>query len=358
MPGHAIWSWWLPRGAALALSIAGCAREPLVGDGDGGDGAMDGGTIAADAASGSGCGSGPRSVGAAPCTPTPTALAAAQPSPAAIAVDATSVYWINSGEHGAVMKVLLTGGAPVMLASASGGAGIAVDGSSVYWTNIGRTDGPVMKVPRDGGPAVALATSQPAAVGIAVDANNVYWSDIMGAGVVKASLCGGPPVALAPPCCVFNLAIDATSVYFHYWNGSNGSPIAIRKVPIAGGPTVTLADGQRGASGIAVDATSVYWNTVSGVVKMPLSGGAVQTVVSVVDVPTDLALDETSVYFRSFADGTVRKAPIGGGSSVVLASGQKFPQSLAPLGNGIAVDRACVYWTDGVPDGHVMMVAR
>lgn len=48
--------------------------------------------------------------------------------------------------------------------------------------------------------------------------------------------------------------MDATSVY---WTDSSGG--TVMKAPLGGGTPTTLAPGQVGPDGIAVDGTSVYW---------------------------------------------------------------------------------------------------
>jgi hypothetical protein len=48
--------------------------------------------------------------------------------------------------------------------------------------------------------------------------------------------------------------------------------------------------------------------------------------------------------------GTVTTAPIAGGPSVVLASGQDFPL-------GIAADSSGVYWMNGLPNDTISKVA-
>ena len=68
-------------------------------------------------------------------------LAGSQFEPRGIAIDSTSVYWVNNGSA-VIMKAPLDGGAPVTLTTAQNSVlAIAVDETSVYWA----TEGAVMK---------------------------------------------------------------------------------------------------------------------------------------------------------------------------------------------------------------------
>jgi hypothetical protein len=154
-----------------------------------------------------------------------------------------------------------------------------------------------------------------------------------------------------------SLAVDATSVY---WTNPNDE--TVRKVPVGGGPTATLAGG---AAPLAIDSTGVYCtnqfstNPAPAILKMPLGGGAPAVIASLSILPAAIAVDATGVYWTSpgrgqvyfqdagaselsrlLAPGSVMKISLDGGLPTVLASGQ--------VGVGaIAIDENNVYWTAG-----------
>jgi sugar lactone lactonase YvrE len=83
---------------------------------------------------------------------------------------------------------------------------------------------------------------------------------------------------------------------------------------------------------------------------VPLGGGTSVVLASGLSQPNGIAVDASFVYFTCDGDRTVRKVPIGGGAPVVLATAQGAP-------SGIALDDTAVYWTSQ-SGGTVMRLAK
>lgn len=109
---------------------------------------------------------------------TVTLLASGQAGNESIAVDATSVYWLDNN-LGAIWKKTLNGGSATTIASGlpRGPAGpyyLAVDGSGVYWTN---GNGTVEMATLPGLQRYVIATGQDFPSPIALGGGNVYWGN-------------------------------------------------------------------------------------------------------------------------------------------------------------------------------------
>jgi len=112
----------------------------------------------------------PALCGSPPPAPTPL-VPATGGTPFSLAVDAESVYWADGG---AVKKVPVAGGSPVVLASAQNQAfGIVVDANHVYWSSYG--DGTINRANLDGSEAAPVATGQRHPYTMAADDLAVYW---------------------------------------------------------------------------------------------------------------------------------------------------------------------------------------
>jgi hypothetical protein len=301
-------------------------------------------------------------------------LASEQNFPAALAVDATSVYWVNSGydqqnppqtlqNNGSVMKVPLNGSSPPiqLVASQIVPAAIAVDATSVYWTVLSdlqgsAKSGEIRKIPIGGGAIVPLATGENYPGTLALDATNLYWAsiDTLSDGYInKVPRTGGsaaPVISPSPMYSAMALSVDTNNVYF-----AEPTKDLVGRVAVGGGTPTIIASGQSRPGRMAIDATYVYWvaNGDSAVRKAPLgSMSATPTDVATgQSSPSAVAADSTGVYWTNSGDGTIMRAPLGGGTPVPLAQGQV-------RAGAIALDAATVYWIMSGPSGAVMKLAK
>jgi len=190
-------------------------------------------------------------------------LATGLDGPDSVAVDADSVYWLETGDYvsgswntnsGAINKVPKGGGTvtPLVTSHSFGYASIAVDGSSLYWA--GYADGTVSSIGKAGGTVTQL-TSGSYPTSMVVDAVNIYWVNNGDGSIHKMSKSGSADTILAsgPSWATGPLAVDATNVY---WFESGAT---LQTIPIAGGTVTTLATGLHEAAYIVADSTGVYW---------------------------------------------------------------------------------------------------
>jgi hypothetical protein len=251
---------------------------------------------------------------------------------------------IGGNIDGGPMILTVDAGMPTRLAmgEAGGPSAIAVDATHVYWTDAKAKT--LMKVPKQGGAPVTLASGQDGISALAIDAANVYWvNNLTGdlGSVMKVALGGGTPIPIATQQYAPNsVAVDAMHVYWTTAGNYVSNPAGtVMKASLANGEVAALSSSQWYPGGIVVDATRVYWATGSGegggggVVNLPLAGGTPAEVVFVVP-PSSIAglsaVDTSSIYWLEYGPVTaagpgppsLKKKAIAGGDAITLVVGK------------------------------------
>jgi hypothetical protein len=172
---------------------------------------------------------------------------------------------------------------------------------------------------------------------------DVYWTH--DGLILGVPIAGGATVTLAQSIDFdTGIAVDATNVY---WGSINERVIA--KMNRQSGVVTTLVSnaspaGAAGITAIAVSGPSVYWlDARAGVMTVPIEGGEPSTFVPDM-TGIFLIADAANIYWSTDnADGpspdVLMQAPVGGGQPITLASALTCPCE-------IAVDDCNVYWTE------------
>jgi hypothetical protein len=149
-------------------------------------------------------------------------------------------------------SVVATGGTSVL--------GLAVDGTSLYWLEIGTTgpDGRIMHAPKTGGGGTALVSGLNLPGVLALDDAHVFYTEVIVAKVRSVLKSGAGDTVLQPSggTNVGPIAVDATRVFYMNTPGTSTltsmtkSGGGITPIPIPGATV-----------GIALDATYLYYAT-------------------------------------------------------------------------------------------------
>lgn len=282
-------------------------------------------------------------------------LATGQATPNALAVDANNVYFVNGG-NGKLMRMgkdgsgladglagatltdpraLVTDGQRLVWSNYNANAavklqranvngsgiadvgdsfgtfagGLAISGNTIAWTNRSGTNR-VVRAPAAGGAAVVVATGNVEPAGVAVDATHVYWGSGANGNLHRQPLAAAAPCTIGTNCPelapvqAFNLAVDATNLYFT-------QAAAVSRIAKGGGAVAAIATNQASPLAIAIDAKHVYWSAGGSIRRAllgaatPCDGAACEIVVDGASA-SDMVLDDKAIYWTDGA-GTVNK---------------------------------------------------
>ncbi len=287
-----------------------------------------------------------------PITATTVTLATGVVAPQAIVLDPDHVYWTTSQRvgqplvgdasagSGSVGSVPRAGGSVVdLVAGLSSPTDLAIAGSTLFFSQGSSTSGFLDAYTLDATAIVRLATGPSSALPMLVNDGLLYWASGDGAhlNVQAIPTTGGSVASVASTSGAYAPQAVATngSSLVILANGSDGEDVV--SIPLAGGAaTVLWHEAGVQAVDLVVAGDAVYWsiaNTASNggeILSIPVGGGTTLTIASGLASPAGLAVQVPTLYFTSHeASGAVLAVSTGGGAITTLASGLEYPGPLA-----------------------------
>jgi len=275
---------------------------------------------------------------------TAASLAGGLVTPGRLAVNSVSAYWSESGAYngccltmgaGSVRKVSLSGGAVTAAVTNLDKPGaVSADDAGIVWAEdwrIGRAIG-------NGGPAATtvsgIGDNMPR---IAITQSQVYVLDgeyikavpLAGGMIEKVSAAGNGAIddfSWRPG----DITADDNNVYWTMTDVAGST--AVRQLATPGGNAILIAGPGSPANPqdcyrrISVVGPTVYWSEGSmlhpvgcAIRTVPVDGGSAITLIDQ-EYMVDFTADDVNVYFSEFATNAIRKLPVGGGASSLVAS--------------------------------------
>jgi hypothetical protein len=342
----------------------------------------------------------------------PVLVATTGPAPAHMVISNGVMFWSETSET-PIMSVSLAGGAPVPLAiKVEVPVSVAADGADLIWLEEREGEPPcpfqsglrVLRRTSKGITAILAKGSQctPSTPDLVLAGGDIFWvtAGLSGDVIQRTPVRGGPTTA-ALNSTVPVVALHGNGQYLYWMENDFPNPAgAIRRAPLAGGPTETIVSGftseartfavngafafyhVAGPPGVeqlfavpssggspallatigappeklAADETTVYWVDAEAVWAVPVAGGTPVKLADVTGQPLDLLVRAADVVWSeelpaSSGAGQVRRVPKAGGVATVIATGENAPQRLA-------ADANWVYWVEGGPLGEVRGFGR
>jgi hypothetical protein len=251
-----------------------------------------------------------------------------------LGIDETHVYL---GRVNLIQRIRNDGGDYQTLCAGPETSGLVVQGDYVYL--LGLFSGTVERVPKVGAGSCQVLANVVAPLALAAaDAEAVYFTNHHITGyLAKVDVDGGTVIPLEEGSAHTGLALDATHVF---WVGAGD----VRSARKDGGELTVLVPGAR--SGVlAVDETHVYFTStdeaqqIFAIRRVPKAGGASETLWSGPSAIGPMVIDAGRVYWRTSFEGTIRAMNKDGSDPTVLAELHPYPS-----GNGLTIDDGFVYW--------------